>query len=199
MIEGQTRPVMFTFKAQLTVSDVEFNVPQLDFGTCTLQECVVAPIMIVNKSALPQSFGFIHLPEEVSVQPNDGFGTLLPMESLNLDVIFTPRKPKQLKAQLTCLTDSNRRFELPCIGRGISPSLILSENCLDFAPITLHCTCTARVSVTNPKLSRLSSAAIRGESPPQGPKMFEFHPPEGCPVTMYPLTGTVEPYCFTGE
>ncbi|KAL5490955.1 hypothetical protein EMCRGX_G016164 [Ephydatia muelleri] len=192
-VKGQTRPVLFTLRAQLTVSDVEFSVPLLDFGGCTLQETVVAPLGIINKSTLPQSFGFVHLPEEVSIQPNDGFGTLLPLESLSLDVLFSPRKPRHYSFQLTCLTDANRRFELPCTGKGVMTSLVLSENCLDFVPTSLGCTSTTRVTLTNQRLSRLSSAAIRGEGPPQGPKMFEFCPPEGCPVTLCPLTGTVEP------
>ena len=91
------------------------------------------------------------------------------------------------------LSPRHRRFELPCTGKGVMTSLVLSENCLDFVPTSLGCTSTTRVTLTNQRLSRLSSAAIRGEGPPQGPKMFEFCPPEGCPVTLCPLTGTVEP------
>ena len=30
----------------------------------------------------------------IDVQPNDGFGTLLPLETFSLDVTFSPMKPK---------------------------------------------------------------------------------------------------------
>lgn len=44
----------------------------------------------------------------VEVQPNDGFGVLLPLESLILDVIFHAKKAKEYSFELTCKTEINR-------------------------------------------------------------------------------------------
>ena len=44
----------------------------------------------------------------VDVQPNDGFGTILPLEMLQLDVIFQPTKAKEYNFELVCKSEINR-------------------------------------------------------------------------------------------
>lgn len=44
----------------------------------------------------------------VDVQPNDGFGTILPQETVSLDLIFSASKPRGYNFDLTCLTHLNR-------------------------------------------------------------------------------------------
>lgn len=44
----------------------------------------------------------------VNVQPNDGFGTLLPRETISVDVIFSASKPRDYCFELSCLTEMNR-------------------------------------------------------------------------------------------
>lgn len=44
----------------------------------------------------------------VEVQPGDGFGTLLPFEKLEIDVIFNPRKAGEYTFELTCKTAVDR-------------------------------------------------------------------------------------------
>lgn len=44
----------------------------------------------------------------VEVQPNDGFGTLLPLETIDLEVIFSPKKAKDYKFELNCKSLINR-------------------------------------------------------------------------------------------
>ena len=41
-------------------------------------------------------------------QPNDGFGTLLPFETLELDIIFKPPKARVYTFDLTCKSMINR-------------------------------------------------------------------------------------------
>ena len=55
----------------------------------------------------------------------------------------------------------------------------------------LNDTTTARITISNPKLSRLSSPVIRGAILPQGPKAFEFLVPEGVPLSISPRVGTL--------
>lgn len=44
----------------------------------------------------------------VDIQPNDGFGTILPLETLQLDVIFQPIKAKEYRFELICKSEINR-------------------------------------------------------------------------------------------
>lgn len=44
----------------------------------------------------------------VDIQPNDGFGTILPLETLELDVIFHPTKAKEYSFELVCKSEINR-------------------------------------------------------------------------------------------
>lgn len=46
----------------------------------------------------------------VDIQPNDGFGTILPLETLELDVIFQPlkAKAKEYRFELICKSVINR-------------------------------------------------------------------------------------------
>ena len=39
----------------------------------------------------------------VDIQPNDGFGTLLPLETIDLDVIFSAAKPKVVLGKLNVI------------------------------------------------------------------------------------------------
>ena len=104
----QTQQVHFTVLAQITSSELEFSAAAIDFGSCTTHESVTATIKLTNKSILPQKFGFVHLPPVVEVQPNDGFGTLLPLETLSMDVIFSANKPKEYTFDLTIKTGFDR-------------------------------------------------------------------------------------------
>lgn len=94
--------------AVVTSSDLTFTLDRIDFGSCTVHECVVIKLGITNQSLLPQKFGFVQLPPCVEVQPNDGFGQLLPRETLTVDVIFSAKKPKEYNFDLTCKTGIDR-------------------------------------------------------------------------------------------
>jgi hypothetical protein len=191
-VVDQVLPVPYSIHARVTTSDLVFSSSDIDFGTCTLHESVVATLSITNTSILPQEFGFVHLPDCVDVQPNDGFGTILPQETISLDLIFSANKPRDYSFELTCLTHLNRSFKISCKGRGVLPSLKLSENVVNFAATPLDSLTTARISITNPRLSRLSSAVIRGAVLPQGPKVFEFSVPDGVPMEISPRVGTID-------
>ena len=59
----QTRPVPFTVQAVVTNSDMEFDQTDIDFGCCTIHECVKTTVKLSNNSVLPQQFGFVGVPE----------------------------------------------------------------------------------------------------------------------------------------
>ena len=53
---------------------------------------------------ISQEFGFIGIPDMIDIQPGDGFGTLLPFETVALDVIFSPARADDFKIHLICKT-----------------------------------------------------------------------------------------------
>ncbi|XP_026306359.1 cilia- and flagella-associated protein 74-like, partial [Piliocolobus tephrosceles] len=107
-VADQNKPVEFTVHAIVTTSDLELSPSEVDFGYCTIYEAIRTEISLHNHSLLPQEFGFVKLPKFVDVQPNDGFGTILPLETLQFDVIFQPTKAEEYSFKLTCKSEINR-------------------------------------------------------------------------------------------
>lgn len=44
----------------------------------------------------------------MDIQPNDGFGTILPLETLRLNLIFQPIKAREYRFDLVCKSEINR-------------------------------------------------------------------------------------------
>ncbi|XP_068514732.1 cilia- and flagella-associated protein 74 isoform X12 [Anas acuta] len=198
LIADKTKQVNFTVHAIVTTSELEISPAEIDFGYCTIYEAVQTNVTLTNKSILPQEFGFVGLPEFVEIQPNDGFGVLLPLESLTLDIIFKANKAKEYGFELTCKSESNRRFKLSCRAVGVHPPLELSHSLVQFAATALNDVSTATLYVMNSHVSvnHFTHAVPRidsGEIAHVGPTSFEFHVPEDCPVTVTPSVGTVLP------
>uniref|UniRef100_A0A8B9E8A7 Cilia and flagella associated protein 74 n=1 Tax=Anser cygnoides TaxID=8845 RepID=A0A8B9E8A7_ANSCY len=198
LIADKTKQVNFTVHAIVTTSELEISPAEIDFGYCTIYEAVQTNVTLTNKSILPQEFGFVELPEFVEIQPNDGFGVLLPLESLTLDIIFKANKAKEYSFELTCKSESNRRFKLSCRAVGVHPPLELSHSLVQFAATALNDVSTATLYVMNSHVSvnHFTHAVPRignGEVAPVGPTSFEFCVPEDCPVTVTPSVGTVLP------
>uniref|UniRef100_A0A4W2EKX1 Cilia and flagella associated protein 74 n=1 Tax=Bos indicus x Bos taurus TaxID=30522 RepID=A0A4W2EKX1_BOBOX len=134
----------------------------------------------------------------VDIQPNDGFGTILPLETLQLDVIFQPTKAKEYNFELICKSEINRCFKLACRAVGVYPPLELSHNQIKFAATSLYDTSVATLYVINSHLSMNSLThsvpRIGSEDAfPVGPTSFEFLLPPDSPITISPLVGTVWP------
>ncbi|XP_065710951.1 cilia- and flagella-associated protein 74 isoform X2 [Patagioenas fasciata] len=198
LLVDKAKKVNLTVHAIVTTSDLEISPAQIDFGYCTIYEAVQANVMLTNKSILPQEFGFVGLPEFIEIQPNDGFGILLPLESLTLDVIFKANKAKEYSFELTCKSEMNRQFKLSCKAVGVHPPLELSHSLVQFAATALNAVSTATLYVLNSHVSvnpftRAVPRIGSGDAAPVGPASFEFHVPEDCPVTIAPSVGTVLP------
>ena len=88
---------------------------------------------ITNMCALPQKFGFVGLPRELSVPEDDGFGTLLPNESIVRNVVFSPVAAVPGKFALKMQTFLGREFKINCIGTGVEPVLSLDYNVVKMA------------------------------------------------------------------
>ena len=120
LVPDQTLPVIFRLRAQLTSSDVVFDPPSIDFGPCFTEQSVSFPLRITNTCALPQRFGFVQLPRELSVPESDGFGTLLPGETIVRDIVFSPVSAVNHDCALRLRTFLNRDFTVRCRGVGIA-------------------------------------------------------------------------------
>ncbi|XP_072831702.1 cilia- and flagella-associated protein 74 isoform X3 [Vicugna pacos] len=197
-VADQIKPVEFTLHAIVTTSDLELSPSGVDFGYCSIYEAVRTQVSLCNHSLLPQEFGFVGLPKFVDIQPNDGFGTVLPLEALQLDVIFQPTKAKEYNFELVCKSEINRCFKLTCRAVGVHPPLELSHYQIRFAATSLYDTSVATLCVINSHLSMnsLTHAVPRvgsGGASPVGPTSFEFLLPPDLPITISPSVGTVLP------
>jgi hypothetical protein len=130
----------------------------------------------------------------LSVQPNDGFGTLLPYETLTLDVIFSPDLPQHYSCDKILLkTAIDKSYKLSCKGIGVLPALDLSHSLISFAPTPVNTVSTVHIQVVNPLLSSTDASVIRGLAPKKGERIFEFAIPRNFPVSISPLVGRVKP------
>ncbi|KAM9686039.1 LOW QUALITY PROTEIN: cilia- and flagella-associated protein 74 [Trichechus inunguis] len=197
-VADQIRPVEFIVHAIVTTSDLEISPSEVDFGYCTIYEAIKTSVTLHNHALLPQEFGFVGLPKFVDIQPNDGFGTILPLESLHLDVIFQPTKAKEYSFELVCKSEINREFKLSCRAVGVHPPLELSHYQIKFAATALYDTSVTTLYVINSHLSmnslthsvpRIGSQDVA----PVGPTSFEFLLPLDSPITISPSVGTVLP------
>ncbi|MGH0128943.1 UNVERIFIED_CONTAM: hypothetical protein FKN15_057786 [Acipenser sinensis] len=197
-VADQTRPVLFAVHAVVTASDLEFDRKEVDFGHCSIHESVQASVHLTNKSLLPQEFGFVGIPKYVDVQPCDGFGILLPMETVKIDIIFSAIKAKEYSFALTCKSGINRDFKLSCQAVGVHPPLELSHSLVQFGATAVNDKSTATLYVVNSHTScnEFTHPVPRigkGEIAPVGPTSFEFVYPEDSDITITPAVGTVLP------
>ncbi|MBN3301016.1 CFA74 protein, partial [Amia calva] len=197
-VADQARPVLFIVHAVVTTSDLEFDRTELDFGHCSIYESVKTSVRLTNHSLLPQEFGFVGIPKSVDVQPNDGFGTVLPRETLQIDFIFSAKKAREYNFELTCKSGINRDFKLSCKAVGVHPPLELSHSLVKFGATAVNDTSVAALYVVNSHTSRNEFShpvprISKGEIAPVGPTSFEFVIPENSDITITPAVGTVKP------
>ncbi|XP_061043163.1 cilia- and flagella-associated protein 74 [Eubalaena glacialis] len=197
-VADQIKPVGFTVHAIVTTSDLELSPSGVDFGYCTVYEAIRTQVSLCNHSLLPQEFGFVGLPKFVDIQPNDGFGTILPLETLQLDVIFQPTEAKEYNFELVCKSEINRCFKLTCRAVGVHPPLELSHYQVKFAATSLYDTSVATLYVINSRRSKNSPTPSvprigLADASPVGPTSFEFLLPPDSPITISPSVGTVWP------
>ncbi|XP_060708022.1 cilia- and flagella-associated protein 74 isoform X1 [Hemiscyllium ocellatum] len=198
LVANQTRSIPFIVHAIVTSSDLEIDSQTIDFGYCSIYESVWTTISLTNKSILSQEYGFVDIPEYVEVQPNDGFGVLLPLETLNIDIIVKAKEAKEYTFELICKSEINREFKISCQAVGVFPPLKLSHSVIHFAATALNDTSTVTLYVENSHTSQNefihSVPRIgKGEIAPVGPTLFEFVIPEYSYLSIAPAVGTVMP------
>lgn len=85
-----------------------------------------------------------------------------------------------------------RTCKVQCKGCGVLSPMALSASHIIFPTTRLGSTSRGSFTLTNSKLSRLSSARIRGTAPAQGTRAFSFSLPPEAPFTLSPQVGVLK-------
>lgn len=180
----QVLPVPFLLCARIASPELVIEPDYIDFGSCIVGQAVAYPIRITNTSALPQKFGFIHLPPCFAVSPGDGdgFGLLLPGESTSISVTFSPLGEQDYSSQIVCRTNMNGQYALDVHGKGTKSSLALSHPVIFLAATAVGEIETSTVHLTNTTRDTLD---------------YEIIPPistdgRSCPVAVSPAIGVLQ-------
>ncbi|KAF7656333.1 hypothetical protein LDENG_00042830 [Lucifuga dentata] len=195
-VAGQVQPVPFMLHAVVTSSDLQFDRTEVDFGKCSIYQSAKSSVRLSSRSLLPQDFGFVGVPEFIEVQPNDGFGTLLPQETLQIDLIFSPKKAKDYHFQLTCKSGINREFPLSCRGLGVRPPLELSHSLIQFGATAVGDHSSALLYLIHPHADPSRQPvpqASRQAMAPGVPRLFSFTLPEDSDISISPSAGRMLP------
>lgn len=199
LVAGQTYPVEFAMHAAVTSTELELDTHEIDFGAVTICETARRRVTLTNRGILPQRFGCVGLPAHVSVQPNDGFGVLLPLETVQLDVLFSPDRANDYAFTITVKNLYNNATSIRCRGVGVHPPLQFSEQVLQFPATTLYDTAVAHLFVRNTHTNMnefkqpVPRIGAEGQIAPVGPTSFEFLLPPDLPIRIAPLVGCVMP------
>ncbi|XP_078034310.1 cilia- and flagella-associated protein 74 [Augochlora pura] len=90
--EDKPPPLILKVLATLTTCHGLILEPaEVNLGTVCTHESVYAELTLTNDSLLIQEYGFVSLPIFMEVQPNYGFGSILPGETVKLRLIYSPR------------------------------------------------------------------------------------------------------------
>ncbi|DBA92223.1 hypothetical protein WJX77_001787 [Trebouxia sp. C0004] len=176
-VAGQVLPVLACIRLQLTSTRISFQPSHLDFGECNLMEKTGVTVQVTNHSTLPQKYGFGRLPKGVSISPGDGYGMLLPLETICLTPSFMPSLTGPYNFQLECQTPLNTKFSLPCTAMARLPAITLSHNHIQLPATAIHDIATA-------------SVILRNTTP--DPQTFEFSVPQGSDMTLSPHVDTIQ-------
>ncbi|CAM9151742.1 unnamed protein product, partial [Choristocarpus tenellus] len=98
-----------------------------DFAQCFTNQSVTRRISLTSTARLPMKFGFVKNPPELMVQPNDGFGILLPFEERFMDITFSPASSIVHDSSLTFSTSLGQTSIIRCHGVGMEPLLSFSH------------------------------------------------------------------------
>ncbi|XP_035863811.1 cilia- and flagella-associated protein 74 isoform X3 [Sander lucioperca] len=197
-VTGQVKPIHFTVQAVVTSSNLQFEPTEVDFGICSIYQLVKSSVRLTNLSLLPQDFGFLGVPEFIEVQPNDGFGTLLPQETLEIDLIFSANKAKEYNFQLSCRSGINRDFLLSCRAVGVRPPLELSHSLVQFGATAVGDHSTAILYLINHQNNHNQSKqpvppVVKDAMAPVAPRLFSFTLPKDSDISITPSAGGLLP------
>ncbi|TGZ75055.1 hypothetical protein CRM22_000597, partial [Opisthorchis felineus] len=164
-VAGQTNVLKLVVSAVVTTSDLKLAPTAIDLGTVGLSETAVTRFSITNPGLLPQEFAIVNLPQYVDVQPNNGFGTILPEQTIELELLFTPDKVKEFKFRIMCKSGIGRTFTTDCVATCVKSPVTLSAHKLVFNPTPLGETSSVQFSISNPRQTIGPDGILRTAKP----------------------------------
>ncbi|KOC68528.1 hypothetical protein WH47_06319 [Habropoda laboriosa] len=128
-------PLILKVLATLTTCHALVLEPaHVDLGYVCTHESVNTEITLTNESLLTQKYAFLNLPAFMEIQPNYGFGAILPGETIKLDLIYS-----------ACLTD------IP--GNEIGANGLFGERRLSNCSLIINPFTAKRCTVNSPQVS----------------------------------------------
>ncbi|KAH8851167.1 Cilia- and flagella-associated protein [Schistosoma japonicum] len=179
-VVDQTNTLVLMVDAIITTTDLTLSPNPIDFGYAEIHETVVTRLSITNHSLLPQNFGIIELPSFIDIQPNDGFGVILGKETIELELLFQPKKAKEYHFTLVCKSGIGRTFTIECRGVGVYSPLSLSSYQLNFNPTPINESNTTNLKICNHHTSSNPFTHVQPcigsdtKVVPVGPRAFEL-------------------------
>lgn len=173
-IINQPLPVKFdiTFTSSPTKLIVEPS--SLDFRTFYTTESKTCTLSITSTLRVPVDFGFVKNPAGITISPFDGYGVILPEETIECNVTFQSKMAKQHNFDLTIITLQGSKFIIKCTANVIESPVILSSAFLQFETTPVGETSTQSIVVKNTKNQSLD---------------FQMEPAEG--FVFDPVVGTI--------
>ena len=162
-VVNQVLPVNFTISFTPSPLKLTFEPSSIDFGTLLTTECKEVTVKMTSLMELPCDFGFIRLPQGVSVQPFDGFGLIMPGESIDVVVSFQSQMAKKHEFVVTVATLQGQKFSIPCSANVIATPLQVSETDIQFEATPLGEQSVYKVVLNNTKGSPLDFELERVE------------------------------------
>lgn len=162
IVVNQVLPVNFSISMLPSPTKLVFDPPTLDFGTFGTTEVRNLDLKITSTLQVPVDFGFVRLPNGVTIQPWDGFGLLMPNETVELQVGFQSPLAKKHEFEITVCTLQGSKFTIPCTANVITNAITLSATQIDFEATPLGEETKFPIQVTN---IRTSPVDIEFETP----------------------------------
>ena len=160
-VANQAQPIHLYVYGIITSYNLEVSDKKINFGPCTCFESVWRTISLANNTMLPQvssqidllsdffqDFGFLDLPTFITIRPGSGFGTILPNEELNLELIFSAPEAGEFEFSIVLQTVRGFKYTIDCQAVGVKPALTLSHQHLSFVT-ALHDTHRLSFYLTN--------------------------------------------------
>jgi hypothetical protein len=131
-VVNQVLPVNFSVTFTPSPVKLTFEPAVLDFGTFLTTECKQVTLKMTSQMELPSNFGFIRLPNGISVQPYEGFGLIMPGETVDMTISFQSQIPKKHEFVVQVATLQGQKFNVPCVAHVVTAPLQMSATTIEF-------------------------------------------------------------------
>nr|CCC94383.1 conserved hypothetical protein [Trypanosoma congolense IL3000] len=129
-VRGYKAPISVSLRAMLTERGFRLNTNALHYGTKTLCEEVIQTLEVENLSDLPQTIGFLTLPENVNIIPY-AVTTLLPKEVIQLKIGVRPPTLGQFTHVINIINEYDDTQSIQLTGFGYESTVQFSRPCID--------------------------------------------------------------------